>query len=420
MAEKKTMSESTAKIKNAAVLCACIVVAFFMWVYVMTVDSPDYKEVFDGVTVQLTGTDALSEHDLAVFSGYGIKIDVTLAGKKSILSRIKKEELVVSADVSAVETAGRYNIKLMLDIPAGCKLVSLSQDTLAVYADVSAQKTVELYEYRENMSLPESCFTGEIVYPVDLVTVSGPLDVLARVEGAAVTLDMSDVTKTTKLTEKIYLIDSAGTLIESPYVDYFPKEITVEVPVLRTVTVPIEVEYKYGFLSYGNTIVNVIPEAVEVTGDSELIAKGGLVMPITVDERTFDGGRYETIVTLEGADGVELSTNKAKIAIELAAGYTTKEFTIDEERIAAIGESDDIIYTWRKTPVTVTLLGHYSDLVEINADDLSLVFDVSSYSSSNTGTMRVRAEVVNDSETADRVFVVGQYFINVNFDKRDD
>lgn len=409
------------KIKGAVALCICIIVAFFMWVYVMMVDSPEYKDVFEGITVNLTGTDSLADNELAIFNGYGVKVDVTLAGKKSVLSRIRSEDLVVSADVSAVKTAGRYSIKLVLDTPVGCKLVSISQDTVSVYVDVASYKTVDLAEYRENTSLPESCFTGEIVYPFDKVTVSGPLDVLNGIEGAMVTLDMSGVTKTTTLKEKIVLVDGAGNAVTNPYVDYYPREVTVEVPVLMTVRVPIEVQYKNGFLSYDNTRVNIIPESIEVTGDSEIISKGNLIEPIVIDERTaFDTGWYDSIVTIEHIDGVELSAQKAKVSIELSGGYVRREYSIPEENIYPAGANDGVKYSWKTMPVTVALIGPADVLSDITSEDLSLVFDMSPYSDTNVGTIRVRADAVIHSDLASELFVVGQYYVNVTFEKNDE
>ncbi len=409
------------KIKSIVVMCICIVVSFFMWVYVMMVDSSDYNEVFEGITVDLTGTDSLADNELAIFNGYGVKIDVTLAGKKSVLTRINAEELVVSADVSAVKAAGRYNIKLILDTPAGCKLVDMSQDTVSVYVDVAAQKNVDLAEYRENTSLPESCFMGEVVYPFDKVSVSGPRDVLNKIEGAVVTLDMANVTKTTTIKEKIVLVDGAGNTIESPYVEYFPQEVTVEVPILKTVKVPLEVRYKNGFLSYDNTTVDIIPETVEVTGDSEIISKGNLIEPIVIDEKTaFDTRWYESVVTLEHVEGVELSAQRAKVSIELAGNYVTKDYAVPEENITPVGAKDGVMYSWKTMPVTATILGPADVLAEIDSENLALMFDMSPYSDTNVGTIRVRADVVVRSDLESEVFVVGQYYVNVTFGKNDE
>ena len=54
-------------------------------------------------------------------------------------------------------------------------------------------------------------------------------------------------------------------------------------------------------------------------------------------------------------------------------------------------------------------------LAKIEVDDISLVFDMSPYNDSNTGTIRVRADVWVDSLWRDEVFPIGTYEINVTF-----
>ena len=417
MGEKKSSEKNiSSRAKSIIALAVCLVIAFGMWLYVMTVDSPEWENVFDGVTVELTGADGLAKHNLAIYSGYGIKVDVTLSGKKSTLSKFTSDDIIVTADVSAVEASGRYNIKLSVDTPAGCKLVGMSQDTMPLYVDEAAQAVVSLVEQRENTSLPEGCFADEITVPVDMVTVTGPLSLLNKIKSALVTIDMSGVTKTTVLTEQIILVDAGGAKIDNPYIDYYPREISVEVPILKTVKVPIEVQFKNGFLSYDNTVVSVVPAAVEVTGDAELIGKGELVAPIVIDEKTaFETGRFDSVVALEPYDGVELSINKAKVSVVLKSGYTTKEFTVAEDSIRAEGAADGVDFSWKASPMTVTLLGPEDILREISDEELSAVLDLSPYSDTNTGTVRVKAEIRVDSEYNSDVLPVGQYHVNVTF-----
>ena len=61
----------------------CVFLAFLIWLYVMQVDSPEYKEVFQSLPVELMNTQILDgESGLSVYSGYGNTVDVTIIGKK--------------------------------------------------------------------------------------------------------------------------------------------------------------------------------------------------------------------------------------------------------------------------------------------------------------------------------------------------
>ena len=421
VAGKENENRRIKKVRTIVALCVCVIVAFGMWVYVMTVESPEHEHIFSDVTVELTGTDELSENDLAIFSGYGVKLDVTLSGKKSVVSSLEDGAVVVTADVGSLTASGRYNLKVTVDVPAGCKLVSISQDTVSVYVDKSAQTAVDLTEKRENTNLPDGCFTGPIDLSVDMVTVNGPLTILSRIDKALVTIDMSTVTKTTSVTERIILVDRNGEKIDSPYIDFYPREITVEIPILKTVRVPVEVEFKNGFLDSDSAWTETDPEFVEVTGDVDAVNRGDCVMPVIVDEKTsLEGGEFSGIVALEVADGLEISSQKVKLSVGLKGGYAVKEYTVAEDKIFGVGAKDGVNYTWRSTPVTVELLGPSDILEQITDDQLALVFDMSPYSSTNAGTIRIKADVDADSEYADDVMAVGAYYINVTIDKNND
>lgn len=422
MAENKTAAENrnVAKIKTVITLCVCLLIAFGMWVYVMTVESPDHEQLFSGITVELTGNDALAGNNLAVFSGYGVKLDVTLSGKKSIMSKLTTDDIVVTADLSSLTESGRYSLKPSVDVPAGCKLVGLSQNTVSVYVDSSAQIVVDLSEVRENTDLPEGCFTGEIDLNVDKVTVTGPLNLLSKISEAIVNIDMSNITKTTTITEKIELVDLMGSVVDNPYIDYYPKDVTVEIPVLKTVRVPVEVEFKNGFLSYESTDILIDPEFVDVTGDAELIDKSECIKPVVIDEKSaLDGGRYSSVVTLECADGLLPSTRKAKVSVMLKPSYSIREYTVPADNVSPIGAAE-VDFTWREIPINVELLGRSDIFSKIKDDDLSFVFDLSPYSSTNTGTVRIKADLSVPDEYRDYILQIGTYYVDVTFGSSDD
>ena len=418
MAENnKNKKQNNKKISSIIAFAVCVIVAFGMWIYVMNVESPKYSQTVSDVTVELTGTDKLAENELAIFSGYGMKIDVTLSGKKSIVSRLAAEDIVVTADLSRIEASGRYSLKTVVDVPVGCKLIGVSQDTVSVYVDRSGQITVDLTEKRENTDLPEGCFTGAIEYDVDKVTVTGPLSMLTKVAEAVVTLDMSGITKTTTVTERITLVDAAGAVVESPYIDYFPKEVIAPVTIMKTARVPVEVKFKNGFLSYDSANVFVDPEFVEVTGDSETVNRGDCILPVVIDEKSaMHGGIYSSVVTIEAEDGLELSAQKAKITVTLKPGYAVREFTVPEENISAKGVGG-VKFTWQEAPITVELLGKTEVLARLKPEDIKISFDVSPYSDSNSGDIRIKADVAVPEGDADGVLPVGTYYVNVTFGK---
>lgn len=410
---------------NVAVKILCVFAAFCLWIYVMTVESPEYEQTFGNVTVELINTDSLvSDSGLMLYSGYGNMVGVTVSGKKSIVSKLSDSDIVVTADVGKITGgSGRYDCKLSVDVPAGCKLISLSQETISVYVDTASTASVKLTEKRDNTNLPEGCYVGAIDFPVDMITVEGPEKIVSRIAEARFDNDMNGITKSVTVTQRVYLVDAYGNKIESPYVKYYPQEVTVDIPVLKSAEVPIEVVFKNGFFNYDNTYTTVTPSTVRVTGEPEIIDAGNLIERVEIDEANdylttgSDELKCTKKVALKAVDGVELDTDTVEIVSVPSSSIKLRKITVPSKNIIDTGGKTGVSYTWDHTPVTVSVIGSLEAVSSLSADDITLRFDMSPYSETNTGTTEVRAEVIIDSNYKDELLAIGYYEISVTFFK---
>ena len=410
---------------NVAVKILCVFAAFCLWIYVMTVESPEYEQTFGNVTVELINTDSLvSDSGLMLYSGYGNMVGVTVSGKKSIVSKLSDSDIVVTADVGKITGgSGRYDCKLSVDVPAGCKLISLSQETISVYVDTASTASVKLTEKRDNTNLPEGCYVGAIDFPVDMITVEGPEKIVSRIAEARFDNDMNGITKSVTVTQRVYLVDAYGNKIESPYVKYYPQEVTVDIPVLKSAEVPIEVVFKNGFFNYDNTYTTVTPSTVRVTGEPEIIDAGNLIERVEIDEANdylttgSDELKCTKKVALKAVDGVELDTDTVEIVSVPSSSIKLRKITVPGKNSIDTGGKTGVSYTWDHTPVTVSVIGSLEAVSSLSADDITLRFDMSPYSETNTGTTEVRAEVIIDSDYKDELLAIGYYEISVTFFK---
>lgn len=403
----------------------CVIAAFCLWIYVMQVESPEYEQTFSHITVDLVNTDELvSERGLAIYSGYGTMIDVTLSGKKSVVSKLSNSDIVATADVSAITESGkRVYCSIMIDVPAGCKLVGMSQEAVSVYSDEASQKTVALSENRENTCLPEDCYTGVVDLPVDMITVTGPLNALDGIDKAVVNLDLTGVTGSVSINGDVILLDKNGEIYNSPYVEYSPREVTVDVPVYKRVAVPIEVKFTNGYFGVDNTEVTIDPVSVEIEGEPSVIDAGSLVAPIEINEKLdfmrSDTDRslvdYDKTVVLSLADGVKASASEVHVTVKPDSSVKTIELTVPGKNIIDTGAKDGVHYEWDDSPVTVTLCGEFDKITKIEPEDVTLIINMSPYTVTNTGSIKVRAEVEIDSPYSEGVFEIGEYAIWVTF-----
>jgi len=402
---------------SLAVKIFCVLAAFILWVYVMSVESPEHEEIFSNVTVSLENEQALTDNGLAIYSGYGNMIDVTLAGKKSILSKLDTDDIFASVDLGGKSTSGRYDCTITVDVPAGCKLVGTSQKSISVYLDKSARTTIDLGIKVENLDLTEGCELGMIDLPYDKVDIQGAERTIDRVAGAAAVFDLTGVTATTTKSAKIILFDQYGKVIGDSYLSYSPTEIEAEVPIIKRVEVPVEVEYKYGYLNENNTAVNLSVNSITVSGNPALIDKGGFIEPIEIDEKAHfdDDGVCMMTVELDPPEGLTFSQESIDITIVRSDEIKTREITVRSGNISESGAPNDMEYTIDKSPVTVRFMGPADALSALDADDVTLWLDMSPFDKSVSGMVKVRAKVLVDSTSKGSVLELGYYDINVNF-----
>lgn len=422
-------SEGDTEVKNIhtdiAVKILCVFAAFCLWIYVMTVESPEYEQTFSNVTVELINTDVLvSDSGLMLYSGYGNMVGVTVSGKKSIVSKLSDDDIVVTADVGKITGgSGRYDCKLSVDVPAGCKLISLSQESISVYVDQVSTVSVKLTEKRDNTSLADGCYVGAIELPVDMINIEGPEKIVSRVAEARFDNDMTGITKSVSVTRQVYLVDEYGNEIDSPYIKYYPQEITIDIPILKSVEVPIEVVYKNGFFNDENTNTTVTPSTVRVTGDPDVIDAGNLIEKIEIDEVNdyisagSDELKCTKKVALKAAAGVELDTDTVDVESIPSSSIKMRKITVPGKNIVDTGGNEGVSYTWDHSSVTVKIIGSLDAVSSLSADDITLCFDMSPYSETNTGTTEVRAEVIIDSDYKDELLAIGYYEITVTFTK---
>lgn len=393
----------------------CLVAAFCLWVYVMSSESPEHEQLFSHVTVELTGTEALEKNHLAIYSGYGTMVDVTLSGKKSVTSKLTDRDIVVTADLSGITEGGRYSCRISVDTPAGCKLAAISQETVSVMVDESITVYLDLTERRENTNLPEGCYAGTVELPPEKISVTGPRSYVNSVKTAQILLDLNGVERTTTMTQDVLLLNARGEEIDSPYLVCEPSSVTVEVPVYKSVTVPLTVSFRCGFLNSENADVQIIPENVTLTGDPDAVDRA-MLEPIVVDERTeIYSGQLLKTVPLTPPEGVTLSESQVLVSVTVSPEIKTRVMLIPGSNVLDTGAREDVHYTWDHDPIGVTFLGPVDVLSKLNAEDVDIVFDMSPYTSTNTGTVTVRAEVVLDSPYRDQVLAMGLYEISVTF-----
>ena len=122
-----------------------LIIAIFLWVYVMGEVNPETKEKISDIEVTFVNTDQLADEGLAVVHNQDIKISAVIKGKRSVVNDTKKTGVTATVDVAGA-SKGSNRGKVNLELPSGVTLDTISDETIKyrVEDSVEVKKDVEI------------------------------------------------------------------------------------------------------------------------------------------------------------------------------------------------------------------------------------------------------------------------------------
>lgn len=396
---------------NWVAKAVCVFLAFLIWLYVMQVDSPEYEEVFQSIPVELVNTQVLDgENGLSVYSGYGNTVDVTIIGKKSLISRISSGDIHVYADVSTIETAGSHAVPIDVEVPSGLTVGTVSQNAISVYCDVRASKVVDVEAKISSFTMSNDLEMGRLEPDYDTIVVTGPKSTLDNVEYAQVVLNLGTIQSSMTASGKLVLMDKYGFRVDDRYLKLSNSYVTVEIPVYAHKTLPLTVAYKHNFFNDSNVKIQIQPQVLQVKGDPSVINKLTELVVATLDEKLIKGNVVQVVALnlpegLEAADGTE----SVSIGVSHINTYTSIFMVTDID----VSGDVDVDYEILDRSIAVTVRGTLEQLSKLRSTDFSAVIDLSGYSASTSGVIEEIAEIRIDSSAATGVYEIGEYPIKV-------
>ena len=125
-----------------------ISVAFGLWLYVITVVSPNSKTTIQNIPVTFEGESWLLENrNLMITSGKNTMVDLELSGNRSDLNKLNASNIILKVDLTKVYEAGQtdltYTIQLPSDVPYGA-ITTQSRNPAGIRLTVEKQLKQEI------------------------------------------------------------------------------------------------------------------------------------------------------------------------------------------------------------------------------------------------------------------------------------
>ncbi|MBQ0079886.1 MAG: hypothetical protein KBS66_08365 [Eubacterium sp.] len=178
--------------KRPVLVILSLVIAVFLWGYVMGTVDPSSTVKVSNIPVQIENQAELNDRGLAVLYDREFQTSVNIKGKRSLVTQVKRNGIEASVDVSKAKR-GDNELVVKFTTPAGVSVDSVSNPEILVKVedldskDVKVKVVFDNEDSDDNMVRPWAIETDP-----EVVTVMGAKSAVKKVRTARVDADAGD------------------------------------------------------------------------------------------------------------------------------------------------------------------------------------------------------------------------------------
>lgn len=387
-------------------------VAFGLWLYVVTVESPGSEKTYYNIPVVLQNENVLEERSLMITSDVPT-VTLTLSGTRTDLNKLDENNINILVNAASIEAAGTHQLNYSVSYPgtvnsSAITRVGQSANMITLRVEKRVTKNVDVViEYMG--SVPED-FIADKENPVldyETIEVSGPESVVEKITQARIQVDLTGK-NVSVVGEYVYdLCDAEGRAVDVELVTTSVEKVNLTVKVQRVKEITLAVKAIYGGgATEKNSTVEIEPQTIRVSGSDallenldtleigtinlgEMLTDETLTVPITLpDGVTNETGVTEAVVKVKFSDLKVKKLNVTNIqAINVPAG-------MEVDMITQVLE--------------VTLRGPTALINAITENDITVTVD---FADAQVGTATMRATITITGPYSD-VGTVGTYVVS--------
>jgi len=398
-------NETAKKLKkqNVFILVISILLAFCLWLYVMSVDSPTWEKTFSAIPI----TVSQNNNNLYVYSGGNTAVSVVLQGKKSEVNKLSPSDITAYVDIADIGSAGRYTLPVVIVLPEDLEIAGRTDDTVSLYLDTRTTVTVPVEVKLVDFIVEDGYELGEVSKTVQEVEVTGPLSVLQTVNKAQVKISLGSesIKNTISYSGTLEPVDEAGNVIENSFVKLGQNDVFVNIPVYRRKTVPLKVGYKYGYYNSENVEITIVPSTVEIRGDAAAIdAVTEIELPAIDEKKVLNDSTITRQITYPAGVSAVGGVTSANIQIK-HIGTDITEMVVDR---VSINNPQNLDCELVDPTVNILLRGDKESLYKVTPSDIEGIINLS-YFGNASGTVAAAVIIVISDEFSDTVYEIGEY-----------
>lgn len=395
-----------------------LILACVLWGYVVNVVNEEISVSINNIRVTFEGAQELKEtRSLQIIESQVGTVNLSFTGKRSDISKIKRDNIGVTVDLSSIRNSGEFSLAYSVNLPDG-----LSEDQVSIvrspyYVRVIVVKMVSLEVPVAGElagSVAENYIKGDFEFQPETIRVSGPDSVVASISRALVTIRAENLSKSIRASSPYTLLDSLGQEVDMSDIAVDYDKVDAFLPVYLIKEVPLKVNFIEGNGITGKDITyTVTPNRVTVYGFAEdLDAINEFVLP-TIDLTQMLKSEEFTYPIPISNDVTNLSGETEAVVSVKIVGVATK--TVTTSNFVVTNVPDGFYAQVARNTLSVTIRAPKSQIEYIDSNNIRVVLDLSDAGAYN-GNQLIEATVIVDG--FEDAGVIGEYTVAVTLSNK--
>ncbi len=336
-------------------------IALILWVYVITVVSPNSEGTFYNIPVVLQGEPMLESYGLMNVTENIPTVTLKLSGNRSDLNKVNSSNITLIADLSKVYEAGtthlRYSISYPGDVPNGAfRVESQYPATITIEVERKLRKEVPV-NIRYGGELGEDFIVDKEnkILDYNTVTVSGPESVVSQITQAVVDVDLTDKTVSFSDNYRYSLCNEQGEPVDAQKVETNVAQVNLTLYIERVKELPLVLTVVDGGGATEETSeIKIDPARIKVSGSDLVMEKLTELNlgTINLEELLEDTDLSFAIMLPEGVKFMDPDVQTAAVSVKFP-NLATKVITISTIEARNVPKGMDVEFLTKSLNVTV-------------------------------------------------------------------
>ncbi len=366
-----------------------VVAAFSLWLYVITVVSPDSEASFD-VYVQVDNESSLHEKGLMLNPEQKPMVHLKLSGNRSDLIKLTNENITVKVDAKNIQEydpSQQVQLNYTIAYPG-----NVPNNAITVISRNPDYIELDVWQYSEKIVPLEPMYVGEreegymisgAVFGAPQLHISGPKEMVDRVASAKVEIDLTGVKEPISKEMPFHYYDANGQIVDGDFVVSEElgnkRQVHVDLMVQRGKEIPVTVELiAGGGATKDHCTVVLSHKTLRVSGSEENLASLTELKLDPIDlSRVTESATFERTVQLPAGISNVTGVDKITVTVKIN-GLSTVKLPVSKIYPKNTNNLQADIYT---EVLYVTFRGPENVIDKLTSEDVTAYADFTGLSS---------------------------------------